>query len=94
LIDNESLEQDEFIEKIRNLPEYVIFGEKYNKPEYFDAIKDKQILDEILYSFKKDDVKINVQIMQTINILIQNIRDQDRLSKFTWPVFIVFRLYL
>ena len=62
ILENDSLEEDDFIEKLRNLPEYVVFGEKYNKSEYFDLIKENKIFDEILYTFRKDcmNTKVNV----------------------------------
>ena len=71
------------IENIRIIAEFIIYIEKYNKTEMFEILKSSLILDTIVQILKtSQSLKVKQQILQTINILIQNIASKDRLRKF------------
>ena len=71
------------IENIRIIAEFIIYIEKYNKTDMFEVLKTSLILDTIVQILKtSQSLKVKQQILQTINILIQNIASKDRLRKF------------
>ena len=71
------------IENIRIIAEFIVYIEKYNKTEMFEILKSSLVLDTITQILKlSNSLKVKQQILQTINILIQNIVTKDRLRKF------------
>jgi len=47
------------IENIREISEFILYGEKFSKPEYFDAVKEQQLLEKLIVISQDCDIKIN-----------------------------------
>ena len=51
------------IENIREIAEFILYGEKFSKAEYFEAVKEQRLLDKLIVISQSYDIKINEQII-------------------------------
>jgi hypothetical protein len=47
------------IEQIRKLSEFIIFGQKYNKPEYFEALMAPEVVQSLSTCLKLDKLELS-----------------------------------
>ena len=68
------------VEKVRNLSEFLVYGEKTNQTQYFEMFIEENVLQGDLSRFLQfNHVAINIQIIQTMSILVQNIQEHRHL---------------
>lgn len=73
------------VENIRTLSEFLIFSNK-NGLTYFEVFIEKNVLETFSKILDKENVELNKQLIQTMSILIQNIKmEQDSIYLFSHP---------
>lgn len=75
-----------YVEVIRNLAEFVIYGEKILKkkhggPSYFDVLCERNTLERFQYILGLNNRFINMQLIQTSSIFLYNISQQTKKCK-------------
>ena len=67
-----------YVEVIRNLSEFVVYGEKYLRDttdsNYFDIICERNILEQFSSILQMDNRFVNMQLIQTSSIFLYNIK--------------------
>lgn len=93
------------IEAIRYLSEFLIFSEKYNK-NYFEYVKSSltyhkcslfievNVMDNFIFMLKQRNRNVNIQLIQTMSILLQNINDQMKICKYHCFILIEYSLHV
>ena len=62
------------VEKIRNLAEFLVYGQKYEKSVYFEEFIEENVCQGHLSRFLAFKNRlIHIQVIQTVSILVQNI---------------------
>ena len=69
------------VEVIRNLAEYVIFSEQ-NKRTYFDTFCERNMMEHFCRILAMDNRQVNLQLIQTTSIFVQNISQEEKRCKF------------
>jgi len=61
-----------YVEVVRHLSEFVVYGEKYHNV-YFDVFCEKNTLDAFSHALSFNNRFLNMQLIQTTAILLQNV---------------------
>eukprot|EP00913_Durusdinium_trenchii_P030051 g28161.t1 len=71
-------EGDKLIETVRQITEVLIWGEQTNNSQFFDFFCEKSIFSDLVHvlGLKKASKKVKLQLLQTLSMLVQNIRRQ------------------
>eukprot|EP00435_Cladocopium_sp_Y103_P053847 s1613_g17.t1 len=71
-------EGDALIETVRQITEVLIWGEQTNNSQFFDFFCEKSIFSDLVHvlGLKKASKKVKLQLLQTLSMLVQNIRRQ------------------
>lgn len=77
IVDN----KDQLIELIRQISEFIMYGQKYQREDYFESFMEKGTMNKLVFIHQQYVFEINQQILQTVNILVLNIQDRTKLSK-------------
>ena len=73
--------KDQLIELIRQISEFIMYGQKYQREDYFESFMEKGTMNKLVFIHQQYVFEINQQILQTVNILVLNIQDRTKLSK-------------
>ena len=71
-------EGEALIETVRQITEVLIWGEQTNNSQFFDFFCEKSIFSDLVHvlGLKKASKKVKLQLLQTLSMLVQNIRRQ------------------
>ena len=81
IVDN----RDQLVELIRQLSEFIMFGQKYGRDEYFQDFLSLETPGKLAEIHSNHVFEINQQILQTVNILVLNLQDKAKSRK--WFLF-------
>jgi hypothetical protein len=70
--------EPQMIEMLRTLAELIIYGDKHND-QFFEFFCEKNMLSLLMLICKQDSKTVQVQIIQTVSIMVQNIGNETAL---------------
>lgn len=73
--------KEQLVELIRQLSEFIMYGQKYARDEYFQAFLELDAPAKLSFVHREHVFEINSQILQTVNILVLNLQDKAKLRK-------------
>jgi len=68
------------VEKVRNLAEFLVYGQEYGRSAYFEEFIEENVCQGHLSRFLAFNNRlIHIQLIQTMSILVQNIKEKSHL---------------
>eukprot|EP00635_Sarcinochrysidales_sp_CCMP3193_P001934 CAMPEP_0118911434 /NCGR_PEP_ID=MMETSP1166-20130328/13130_1 /TAXON_ID=1104430 /ORGANISM="Chrysoreinhardia sp, Strain CCMP3193" /LENGTH=120 /DNA_ID=CAMNT_0006850919 /DNA_START=29 /DNA_END=387 /DNA_ORIENTATION=- len=74
-----SLPDSETVELLRKLAELVIYGERQEQEGFFEVFVERHVLALLVGQLERASTTVETQILQTIAILVQNVREPGSL---------------
>ena len=68
------------VEIIRNIAEYAIYSEKFNK-NFMDNLIEQNVFKNFASILNLNNRLVNIQLIQTTSILLQNIKAEEKKCK-------------
>ena len=69
------------VEIIRNIAEYAVYSEKFNK-NFLDNLIEQNVFKAFASILNLNNRLINIQLIQTTSILLQNIKAEEKKCKY------------
>ena len=69
------------VEIIRNIAEYAVYSEKFNK-NFLDNLIERNVFRDFTSILAQNNRLINIQLIQTTSILLQNIKAEEKKCKY------------
>ena len=71
------------VEIIRNVAEYAIYSEKFGK-NFMDNLIEQNVFKDFVCILRLNNRLVNIQLIQTTSILLQNIKAEEKKCKFVF----------
>ena len=69
------------VEIIRNIAEYAVYSEKFNK-NFMDNLIEQNVFKNFASILNLNNRLVNIQLIQTTSILLQNIKAEEKKCKY------------
>ena len=79
------------VEIIRNIAEYAVYSEKFNK-NFLDNLIEQNVFKAFASILNMNNRLINIQLIQTTSILLQNIKAEEKKCKYYLSLHLAYSL--